>query len=410
MGVPSAAILASLLVLLAGCAGSGSSGSTKTSSSPSPSASPSTTEARIVSRLVVGSAPVFAAQDRKTQTLYVTNSGDGTVSVISTARCNSLNTSRCAGRWPVVAVGRLPLGLAVAEATDTVYVSNAKDGTVSVIDGTTCNGTDISGCGQKPATVSVGAFGDAVAVDPVTNMVFVTNQDAKPGTVSVIDGNTCNGSHLAGCTHQPFMTVKVGGGPGGLDVNPVTDTIYVANFAESSNNTPVPHGNTLSVIDGTSCKPTHMAGCVPVGIVRVGADPANVAVDPATNSVYVANTYDNTTSPTGTVSVVNGAHCDASDPFGCASQTPSQVPVGADPVSAAVDKATHTVYVTNEKDGTVSIIDAARCNGMLLSGCKSRPPTVTVGYFPSWTVVDTALHTIYVVNQGDDNVSVLSAK
>ena len=297
--VSRAAILALLLVLLGGC---GSAGSTSGSGSHSTTTSRLATTIGVVSRVPVGKMPVFAAEDPNTHTLYVTNAGDDTVSVIRTAGCNGHHASRCAAHWPVVGVGHLPLGLAVAQATDTVYVANAKDGTVSVINGATCNGSDGSGCRQKPTTVPVGAFGDSVAVDPVSDMVFVTNQDARPGTVSVIDGHACNGRHPAGCADQPFMTVDVGSGPSGIDVNPVTNTIYVANTAEDSNNTPLPHGSTLSVIDGATCKPTDRSGCTPVGTVRVGADPANLAVDPATNTVYVANTFDNTNSGTGTVS------------------------------------------------------------------------------------------------------------
>src|SRR5215469_16424832 len=75
-----------------------------------------------------------------------------------------------------------------------------------------------------------------------------------------------------------------------------------------------------------------------------------VAIDPGTNSVYVANTGDNTHAPTGTVSVVNGTNCDATNVSGCASQVPPQVPVGADPASTAFDKATNMVYVTNVND------------------------------------------------------------
>jgi len=304
----------------------------------------------------------------------------------------------------------VPLGIAVDQTTDTVYVTNASDGTVSVINGATCNAVNTSGCHQKPATVPVGAFGDAVAVDPASNMVFVTNQDAHPGTVSVIDGNSCTGSHPSGCAHQPFTTVKVGGAPSGIGVNPVTNTIYVANTGQDSNNVPVPDGNTLSVIDGAACKVTDKPGCAPVGTVRVGGAPANVAVDPGINTVYVANTGDNTHALTGTVSIVNGADCDATNVSGCTSQAPPQVPVGADPVSTAFDKATDTVYVTNLNDQTVSVINAARCNATQLSGCKARPPTVTVGNGPSWTIVNLALHTIYEVDQKANYVAVLGNK
>jgi DNA-binding beta-propeller fold protein YncE len=398
-------IVASVLVLLGGCANSGS-GTASTSASGRSSAIASA--AATTSGVVDGA--VFAAQDQKTETLYVTNSGSATVSVINMARCNSRNMSGCARKWPVVAVGMVPLGIAVDEATDTIYVANASDGTVSVINGATCNAGDTPGCAQKPTTVRVGAFGDAVAVDPVTNMVFVTNQNAQPGTVSVIDGNSCNGSHPSGCAHQPFTTIKVGGGPSGIAVNPVTNTIYVANTGEDSNNIPVPDGNTLSLIDGATCKVADKPECVPVGTVRVGGAPANVAIDPGTNSVYVANTGDNTHAPTGTVSVVNGTNCDATNVSGCASQAPPQVPVGMDPVSTAFDKATDTVYVTNHNDQTVSVINAARCNATRMSGCKARPPAVTVGREPSWAVVNLALHTVYVVLQAAHYVAVLGSK
>jgi DNA-binding beta-propeller fold protein YncE len=81
-----------------------------------------------------------------------------------------------------------------------------------------------------------------------------------------------------------------------------------------------------------------------------------------------------------------------------------------DPVSTAFDKATDTVYVTNHNDQTVSVINVARCNATRTSGCKARPPTVTVGREPSWTVVNLALHTVYVALSGANHVAVLGSK
>jgi serine/threonine protein kinase, bacterial len=244
-------------------------------------------------------------------------------------------------------------------------------------------------------------------VDPVTNMVYVANQDTHPGSVSVIDGNSCRGSRPAGCAHQPFTTAAVGGGPTGVDVNPVTDTIYVANAAEDSNSVPLPHGSTLSVINGATCTVTSTSGCRPVGTVRVGTDPAGVAVDPATNTIYVASTYDHTNAETGTVSVVNGAACDATHVSGCASQIAVQVPVGTDPTSVAFDQVTKAVYVTNWKDQTLSVIKTAHCNAAQTSGCKAAPGTITVGSAPSWAVVSLPLKTIYVVVQTTNSIAVL---
>lgn len=356
--------------------------------------------------LPVGNAPAFAAEEYSTHTLYVANAGDNTVSVVNLATCGS-NVSGCARTSPTIDVGNLPLGVAVDEATDTVYVANAVDGTVSVIDGSTCNAGDTSGCGQTPTTVSVGAFDNALVVDPVTNTVFVTNQDASPGTVSVIDGNSCNGTNPSGCANQPEVTIPVGGGASALAVNPVTDTVYIANTGEDSNNNPVPDGNTLSVIDGATCRASDLGGCEPVGTAPVGTSPAAVAVDQTSNTVYAANTYDGAVHES-TVSVLNGATCDAADASGCGSQTPPEVTVGADAIGLAVDSNNHSVYVTNANDDTISVIDDTGCNAERSTGCKDRPPTIAVSGAPSWPVVDPARHTVFVVDGADNSVAVLS--
>ena len=368
--------------------------------------------------LPVGNAPSFAAEDYSTNTLYVANANDNTVSVVNLATCSSGNVSGCAQTSPTISVGNLPLGVAVDQATDTVYVANAIDDTVSVINGATCNASDMTGCGQTSTTVRVGSFDNAIAVDPVTNAVFVTNQDASPGTVSVIDGNSCNGAHPSGCGNQPIATVPVGGGPSGLAVNPVTNTVYVANTGQDSNNNNVPDGNTLSVIDGATCNGLDTAGCAPVGTVRAGISPAFVAVDPANNTVYVGDTYDATVqfppsgagapAHEGTVSVVDGSTCDARDPSGCASQTPPQVTVGRDPIGLSVDASNHSIYVTNALDDTLSVINATSCNGTRPAGCDDRPPTIAVGGAPSDLLVDAAQHTVYVVDSADNSILVLN--
>lgn len=289
-------------------------------------------------------------------------------------------------------------------------MANAGDDTVSVIDGATCNSTEITGCKLRPVTVKVGAFGDDIGVDPVTNMVFVTNQDAEPGTVSVIDGNSCNGMHPAGCKRQPFTTVKVGGGPSGIGVNSLTDTVYVANTAEDSDNHPVSHGDTLSVIDGATCGPSTESGCAAIGTVRVGADPANVAIDPATNTVYVANTYDNTNAINGTVSVVDGAVCDSRVRTGCASERPPQVPVSQDPASAVFDIATGIVWVTNHNARSVSLINAIQCTGTRTGACKVHTASIPVGSGPSWVVINSNLDTVYTVDGGDNAVLLIRSR
>ncbi len=77
--------------------------------------------------------------------------------------------------------------------------------------------TVINGVNNATFTVAVGNYPAAVAVNSVTNKVYVTN--FMSNTVTVIDGAT-------GTT----TTVPVGGYPRAVAVNPLTNKIYVANY------------------------------------------------------------------------------------------------------------------------------------------------------------------------------------
>jgi YVTN family beta-propeller protein len=67
----------------------------------------------------VGSAAGFA------QNGYITNSGDGTVSVIDTATNRVID--------PPIPVGRSPVGVAVTPNANKVFVANQFDNTMSVM-------------------------------------------------------------------------------------------------------------------------------------------------------------------------------------------------------------------------------------------------------------------------------------
>ena len=188
----------------------------------------------------VGNLPQFAAENYSTHTLYVVNSNDNTVSVLNLATCNSRNLSGCARPSPTIDVGQFPLGVAVDEATDTVYVANAVDGTVSVIDGSRCNASDSSGCGQTLDDGGRGGVRQRADRRPGDeHRVRDQQRRVDSGTVSVIDGNSCNGTDQSGCAAQPEAAVSVGDGPSGIGVNPVTNTIYVTNTGFGG---PVPDG------------------------------------------------------------------------------------------------------------------------------------------------------------------------
>jgi YVTN family beta-propeller protein len=136
-----------------------------------------------------------------------------------------VRTARPAGapppslRRPRFGVGSVPDAVAADPATGTVYVTNVVDNTVSVIDEAT---------GTITATIAVDSGPDALAADPGTGTVYVANDTILDGTVSVIDT----------ATDTITATIGVGSGPDALAVDPVTHTIYVANVSD----------NTVSVI------------------------------------------------------------------------------------------------------------------------------------------------------------------
>ena len=67
----------------------------------------------------------------------------------------------------------------------------------------------------------------------------------------------------------------------------------------------------------------------------------------------------------------------------------------------AVDPVTHAVYVTNNGDKTLSVIDGSRHNVRT---------TLDVGTHPSGVAVDPVTHTVYIANRDDDSVTVLKPR
>jgi DNA-binding beta-propeller fold protein YncE len=310
--------------------------------------------------------PEVPALNARTGTLYVPiacptracTTGSRIVDVVNTAKCNAVVASDC----QVVAeasVGVGPQAVAVDEATDTIYVPDSSGGT-SVLNGATCNATVTSGCGAPVATIHVG--GVAAVFDPTTRTLYVADPG---GGIHVIDAARCNAATTDGCG-LPGRQVD-NNGPVAVDLDIATNTVYAVNTGS---------GNGF------------------------------------TNSGEASNGSGDASTPAGgvsTVSVIDGATCNGTDGSGC-SRTPRTITVGSGAFWVAVDQATDTVYVTNNNDGTVSVIDGARCNSSTTSGCASTPVAVRTGAWPSGVAVDDSLHTVFTVNQGDDTLSAINTR
>ena len=365
----------------------------------------------------VGNGPSLLAVDSATHTIYVANgnndngpsAGGNTVSVINARHCQAQDVSRCAGPWPTITVGNLPSGIAIDQQTDTVYVTNVGDNTVSVFNGATCNADDVSGCDQTPATVPVGLEPIDLFADPSDHTVYVANYGAPatggpPGdstTVSMINSATCNATDLSACPTTPPPTVDVGATPNAVAVNLATHSAYVTTIGTL---------NGWSVFDTNTCNATDQTGCSSIGYLAgdpVG--PNDGEVDQANDTLYTAN-YDNT------ISAFDLRDCQAGDLSGCATDAPGTVTPWPDPgfgehdLYLAVDQSLHSVYVSYQMDAALVVLDTGVCNGAHLAACATLvPSTIHTGAGPQGVVLDPSTQTLYTANEVDDDISVIDA-
>jgi DNA-binding beta-propeller fold protein YncE len=232
----------------------------------------------------IGRFPNAPAVNTATQTMYVSYGSTGNqVAVVNAATCNATDTSGCGQTPAVVKVGQGTFVLAVSAATDTVYGPNASSDTVAVINGASCNGTGHSGCGHLAATAKVGSGPFGVAVNDRTHTVYVTNNAGgdSPGTVSVINSATCNGTMTAGCS-GPFRTMTTGRSPLLAAVDARTGTVYISDFASAA----------VTILDGSRCNASVTSGCGKAGHEQpVGSQPIGLAVNPRTHTVYATQVF-----------------------------------------------------------------------------------------------------------------------
>jgi DNA-binding beta-propeller fold protein YncE len=376
----------------------------------------------LVGSAPVGEGPSLLAVDPATHTIYVANgnndngpdAGGDTVSVIDARRCDAQDVSRCKGPWPTITVGELPSGIAVDEATDTVYVTSVGDDTVSVFNGATCNALNVSGCGQTPAEVPVGLEPIDLVADPSNHTVYVANYGApaiggSPGdsaTVSMINSATCTGTDLAACPTTPPPTVTVDGAPNAVAANQATHTVYVTTIGSGAQ-------NGWSVFDANTCNATVQSGCGSIGsLIGDPNGPNDGKVDQANDTLYTAN-YDNT------ISAFDLRDCQAGDLSGCATDAPGTVTPWPDPVDpgfgehdlyVAVDQSLHSVYVSYQMDAALVVVDTSVCNGAHLAACATLDPSsIHTGSGPQGVVLDPSTQTLYTANEVDNDISVIDA-
>jgi YVTN family beta-propeller protein len=199
--------------------------------------------------------------------------------------------------------------------SNTVYVVNKGSnfgsantlGTVSVINGAS---------DSIVATVTVGVDPFAIAVDPVTNRIYVANIGLYPN-ISVIDA----------LSNTVIATIPAPGPS--IEVNPVTNELYAL-------------GGSYDYVSGTLTTATETLTAINgetdtvISTLSTGQGSRGIAVNPTTNQIYVINSGSSTTF--GNLSVIDGV----------TNTVTSSFEFGIYPNAIAVNSSTDTIYIADE--------------------------------------------------------------
>jgi YVTN family beta-propeller protein len=279
--------------------------------------------------------------------------------------------------------------IAVNPETDMVYVSGGGSDTITVINGAT---------NSVVGTIALSGYASGIAVDTSTDMIYVANE--LQASLTVIDGAT---NTVVDVISLPMTA------PAYVAVNANTDTVYVLG-----------HHDQVAVVNAAS--DTVTCSLTISNIFNVGW----IVVNPVTNTIYVAATANY--NGQGMLTVISGATDTVSQQtlFGqngfyvSVDPTTNQVfttdgsaiyvfngstdtQTGMISVSAfavSVDPTTDTLYATNDQQGGELYV----VNGATFAHSE----TLVTGSFPFDLAVDAETGTVYVANQNGDTVSVIA--
>jgi 40-residue YVTN family beta-propeller repeat len=247
---------------------------------------------------------------------------------------------------------------------------------------------------SKPI-INSGSFPVGIDINPITNKLYVANQFSN--TISVIDIDKS----------KVEKNIDVGNSPYDVDVNPFSNRIYASNR----------DSDTISVIDGfTNKELTNISvGDSPLGIgINLGRGWVYVAnldsktitvIDAINNHIiktlkYASLPYDIVINPVTNKVYVSDLGKDSVLVLDGSNNTlVSTIPVGLNPSVLAINTQTNTIYVSNFSNDTVSIIN----------GTSNKVETnIKVGNNPVGIAVNPRINKIYVNNLADNTISVIN--
>jgi YVTN family beta-propeller protein len=351
----------------------------------------------------VGESPIGIAVDADRNKAYVVNEKSKTVSVID-------EDTKIGQDIPLK---HSPTSITVNPNTGKVYVGSYENNTVYVIDGRSNT--------IEPSSIKVEGINSttAIAVNPNTNMIYVVNRfsdsvsvingtnnqviervvvgqdpldiaiNSRNNMVYVVDNRSLSISVINGASsgdNNVIQTLSLGKrlsrdfidyDPTSIEIDPNTDTLFVAMADRSSDNSPrlQDHGVESLFVRNISGYGDELP---------LGDQPRGLALDAQGHALYVTNSHSNTISVVDTQNnVVN-----------------ETIPVGEYPVEVFIDQGKERIYVANCRSNTISVVDTQ--NNVVNE-------TIPVDTCP-WSIAqDPDYDAIYVANAKSTTVSVINS-
>lgn len=331
-----------------------------------------------------------------TQTAYTT-SDEGTVSVVDVGHCNIEDSGSCSGS--VADLPGLPGGVGAAVYRNTLYVTSGTDGTdgaVSVYDISHCRAGDTTGCGAAVATLPIADVPLGVALDRATGTLYVGN---VADHVDVLALASCRQQDVSGCGSADVASIPAKNGPAFPTLDAGASTLYVPANGPGADGS----GNSVDVVDLRHCDASDTSGCSAAeASMRAGVGAVIALLDRRTGTLYVQNQTE------ATVSVLDVRHCSATVHSGCR-QHPAGVPVGSNPSGGMVEIHHQRLYVADSDSDTLSVFGTVHCRAGHTTGCSTSPvPTARAGGAPFWLIYDRATATIFSVDHADKAMSAIA--
>jgi DNA-binding beta-propeller fold protein YncE len=296
------------------------------------------TDLSVIQAVVVGSSPVGVAVDTTRDLAVVTNSVDGTVSLVALSAQTPIFGGGTAGAVGTIgspiSVGAGPQGVAVSSRLGLAAVADNASDSVSVVDVTGAVGpsTDLLCAGCQPV---------AVAINGDTGLAYVTNTHvANAVNEGGVDPVSLSNGGIVG------TNINIDQFPTGIAIDPVLD--YAGVSASQTNAVDI-----LNLATGGVAGP---------GRVSNFAVPAGVNYDSLNQVFLVAN------SAASTVIIVNP------NLF-----LTTSISVGINPTSVEYDFQASTLLTVNSMSHSISVLDYDCPPSSVPNGCSNPKVRAVIG-------------------------------